>query len=581
MGKIDTTDAAVPSTSLLSSTRPSRRLTTCQTRLMTSSRTLSRSIDYLGDLGAKLRDLQGYGTLARELIQNADDAPASRMSFDIRQDSLVLDNDGVFSSCEDIEAPECLWRANDSVHRCDFHRFRLIGSGDKRLQEGTTGAFGIGFISVYQLTDQPELISAGRHWTLHEERNEADRISVCLGCAECSKSDLPGTRFVFPFARDEETPLRRALRAEPVPENVAERLLEELERSLPVAMLFLKNLSEIGVKYKGSSRLRFERVVDENMLIISEDDSSDDRVWHLLHGNFEAAAADLRAMHPARIEDKRTAEVVVAVPTQGELSAGMLCACLPTEESTGLPFHVNADFFPSNDRKHVILGEDYQSQWNREALSAAARTVARAVPQLTTMLGAERFWDLAFTLNTLYVNVNRDGRDSVWREFWTALEVVLREEAVVFTSNGNWTTAHSGVTILLQQQEADHISVLEDLGIELVAEDLRPYQGTIRSIGVPVFNVETLCSTLKANELDNPVRYDELPPCLTSETGRSALWSEIAILLGRQGTTPIAKRADEERLGGVSLAPVIKMKRYGLANVHLGPTPRLLGSSHL
>ena len=362
---------------------------------------------------------------------------------------------------------------------------------------------------------------------------------------------------MFPFARDEETPLRRALRAEPAPEDVAERLLEELERSLPVTMLFLKNLSEIGITYEGSSRLRLERVVDENTLIISEGDSANDRIWHLLHGNFEDAAADLRARHPARIEDKRTAEVVVAVPIEGELCAGMLCACLPTEESTGLPFHVNADFFPSNDRKHVILGEDYQSQWNREALSTAARTVARSVPQLTTMLGAERFWELASTLNTLYVNVNRDGRDNVWREFWTALEVVLKEEAVVFTSNGNWTTPHSGVTILSQQQEADHISVLEDLGIELVAEDLRPYHSTIRSIGVSLFNVETLCSALKANGLNNPVRYDDLPPSLTSESYRSALWSEIAILLGRQSSNRNAKRADEERLGEVALAPVI------------------------
>ena len=524
---------------------------------MASSTFLSRSIDYLGDLGAKLRDLQGYGTLAHELIQNADDAAASWMSFDIRQDALVLDNDGVFSSCEDIEAPECLRRTNDNTHRCDFHRFRLIGSGDKRLQEGTTGAFGIGFISVYQLTDQPELLSAGRHWTLHEERSEAERIRVCRGCTECSRSGLPGTRFIFPFARDEETLLRRALKAEPVPENVAERLLEELERSLLVAMLFLKNLSEITVRCEGSPRQTFERVVDDNRLIISQGDSADDRVWHLLHGNFEDAASDLRVRHPARIEDKRSAEVVVAVPIQGELSAGMLCACLPTEESTGLPFHVNADFFPSNDRKHVILGEDYQSQWNREALSTAARTVARAVPQLTTTLGAERFWNIASTLNTLYLNVNKDGRDGVWREFWTTLEVVLREEAVLFTSGGNWTTAHSGVAILLQQQEADHISVIEGLGIELVAENLRPYQSTIRSIGVPLFNVETLCATLNANELNQPVRFDDLPPCLTSETGRSALWSEIALLLGRQGSTPNAKRADEERLGGVSLAPVI------------------------
>ena len=42
---------------------------------MSAPQYLSRGIDYLGDLGAKLRDLQGYKTLANELIQNADDVP--------------------------------------------------------------------------------------------------------------------------------------------------------------------------------------------------------------------------------------------------------------------------------------------------------------------------------------------------------------------------------------------------------------------------------------------------------------------------------------------------------------------------
>lgn len=72
---------------------------------------LSRGIDYLGDLGAKLRDLQGYRTLTHELIQNADDAPtASSMSFDVRDDALVVNNDGVFSNCQHVEDAECPWR---------------------------------------------------------------------------------------------------------------------------------------------------------------------------------------------------------------------------------------------------------------------------------------------------------------------------------------------------------------------------------------------------------------------------------------------------------------------------------------
>ena len=204
--------------------------------MMTNRIYLPKSIDYLGNLGAKLRDLKGFSTLAHELIQNADDSSAGWMSFDVQQDALILDNDGVFSDCGAVEASECPW-SGDGIrdHKCDFHRFRLVASGDKRFQEGTTGAFGIGFISVYQLTDRPELISSGRHWILHEEESEDERIEVCLDCSECSQPGLPGTRFIFPFAREELSQLRQALKADPVPEDVAVRLLEELERSLPAA----------------------------------------------------------------------------------------------------------------------------------------------------------------------------------------------------------------------------------------------------------------------------------------------------------------------------------------------------------
>ena len=129
-----------------------------------------------------------------------------------------------------------------------------------------------------------------------------------------------------------------------------------------------------------------------------------------------------------------------------------------------MPFHINADFFPSNDRKHVILGDDYQSQWNREALQAAAIAVGRATPQLTTMLGAERFWHLASSLNLLSQNTARDGRDGVWQRFWEALQKALRKEAVVVTSSGDWISADSGVALLQQREETDNIAVLEGLG---------------------------------------------------------------------------------------------------------------------
>ena len=521
---------------------------------MSKAKFLSRTTDYLGDLGSKLRDLQGYATLSNELIQNADDAPASWMRFNIGRESLILENDGIFTSCNDVEASQCSWRnSSDYGHRCDFHRFRLIGSGDKRLQEGTTGAFGIGFISVYQLTDQPELISAGRHWKLHEERTEDKRIEVCLGCIDYHLHDLPGTRFILPFARDEETILRQALKAEPVPVNIAERLQAELERSLPVAMLFLKNLRTIEVHRDGRPSLHFEREIDNGTLLITSGASRNDRIWHLLYGSFDEAAEKLRRQHSNRIEEKRSTEVVVALDAE-DFSDGLLCACLPTEERPGLPFHVNADFFPSNDRKRIILADDYQSLWNRAALLAAARIVAEATPSLIKMLGAERFWHLVQRLQTL---AGKDSHDKTWTAYWENLQIPLKREAVILTSAGEWTTSRGGVALLQHEGEAANIPVLEGLGIKLVAEDLRSYQTTMRSVGVPYFDIKRLCIALSSLDLKGPVDFTDLPPSLSFREARESLWTQISILLGRQPRNLHEKRANEERLSKVSIAPTV------------------------
>ena len=522
---------------------------------MNSPTFLSRSFDYLGGLSGKLRDLQGYATLASELIQNADDAPATMVAFDVRPDALVVDNDGVFSDCEEVDSEQCPWR-HDGVHdhRCDFHRFRLIGSGDKRHQAGTTGAFGIGFIAVYQLTDQPELISAGRHWILHEERNEEERIEVCSGCTDCKTPDLPGTRIILPYTRDEQSNLRKELRAAPVPDDVTGRLLGELEHSLPVAILFLKNLHTIEIKEGGTCRRKYERAQDGDTLIVSQGASGNDRVWHLIRGSFQDDAVALRRRNPGRIEDKREAEVVVALPDGYGMSTGMLCACLPTQDVPGLPFHINADFFPSNDRKHILLGDDYQGRWNRAALSAAGKAVAEATSQLTQLLGVDRFWGLVFAVYQLF-NTHKDSQDDVWALFWGYLDSALRADAVIPISSGGWSKVSSGVSLLQQNEEASNVKVLEGLGISLVSERLRPYQTILRIIGVPLLDISILCRALRLKGLDRPIKYDDLPDCLASSTGRALLWSEIDVLLRRRASTTPAKKGDEKQLRAVSLAP--------------------------
>ncbi|MDQ3820330.1 MAG: hypothetical protein M3362_21980 [Acidobacteriota bacterium] len=56
-----------------------------------------QTIDYLGFLNAELRGLKGISTLAYELIQNADDAQASEIAFDVSYDALIVENDALFA----------------------------------------------------------------------------------------------------------------------------------------------------------------------------------------------------------------------------------------------------------------------------------------------------------------------------------------------------------------------------------------------------------------------------------------------------------------------------------------------------
>ena len=77
--------------------------------------------------------------------------------------------------------------------------------------------------------------------------------------------------------------------------------------------------------------------------------------------------------------------------------------------------------------------------------------------------------------------------------------------------------------------------------------------------------------------------FDDLPPCLTSTSGREALWAEVAILLARLVSTPHAKRAGEERFRTVSLAPTLDRFLRPCRDVSRGDatTVRLFTSSGL
>ncbi|MEV4542279.1 protein NO VEIN domain-containing protein [Micromonospora echinaurantiaca] len=511
----------------------------------------SRGINYHGNLGRMLRDLTGFATLTFELLQNADDAGATTLRVDITYDALVVFNDAVFSDCGDQDrAPgECLFLA-ERGHRCDFHSFREVAGGDKRDRTDTTGAFGIGFTAVYQVADTAMLVSNGRRWDIDEMQPEERRIM------ESPASDADGTTFILPWARDPNSLFRQATGSAAVAPDGPQRLFDALVGALPTAMLFLRHVRTVELLRDGQTVCGYVRQdADDLREIIGGDEP---RQWLMLHGDFAEAAAALREEFPGKIEDRRRSDVTVAVPLTGDVD-GLLCAYLPTDERSGLPLHVNADFYPESDRRHLIV-DSFHGQWNRLAVRAAARVLANRLPDLAPLLGHEQLWRLIFAAYEA-----RSARpDSGIGAFWEQINRILAASPVMWTTTSEWTTPANAV-FLYSSDEDEAIPVLEQLGLLVMHPDVGAFVRRMpgRS-GARQLSIEILATALQDKGLTGPTSAADLPAAIATRESREILWRELERLLTRTTSSmdrmPLRRTAVVPGMDG-RLWPAEQLKR--------------------
>jgi len=497
---------------------------------------LPRGVDHLGFIEAKLRDLRGFSTLAHEVIQNADDAPeATSIFFDIQDDAFIVDNNGVFTDCGQVGNPVCLWKDDPQKgHLCDFHRFRAVASADKRMEEGTTGAFGIGFIAVYQITDNPELISRGRHWILHDENSEDKRIQVCGGCKKCKATNLPKTRFILPWAADPHSHMRHVLRAEAVSKDDQAHLINELKLKLPVAMIFLKKIDRIEIKQNGEIYKYFERIKEGEQILISDGKKENDQIWNIIEGDFEPSAKALREKNPGKIEKKRSHVVKLALPDK-PVRNGLFCVSLPTEHETDLPFHINADFYPSSDRKKIIFETDYQSQWNYAAIEGAAKALAKSLEILPQLLDHKSLWETLTSIYKVWQEAKAERLHTVFRYFWEKMLPGLRSSPIIYTEQKEWVKPHEAL-LLEKEEEEEALPVFSSIGLKIVHREIRPYMFPFprREMGIEQLDLEHLINAFKDTGLTERKQISSLPKILQDGKGRRVLYEEIVRLLNRQ-----------------------------------------------
>ncbi|KAK4303241.1 hypothetical protein Pmani_024833 [Petrolisthes manimaculis] len=111
-----------------------------------------------------LRQYRDGVAIMKELVQNADDAGATTVSFlyDERQNEDARTR-LLSPQLEQWQGP-ALWAYNDATFtEDDFKNLRKLGGGTKELQSTKIGKFGFGFCSVYNLTDVPSFVSGSSY----------------------------------------------------------------------------------------------------------------------------------------------------------------------------------------------------------------------------------------------------------------------------------------------------------------------------------------------------------------------------------------------------------------------------------
>lgn len=330
-----------------------------------------------------------------ELLQNAEDAGASSVHFTLEPDRIVFEHDGRPFDRNDIEG--------------------ITGIGNTtKLDDGhKIGCFGIGFKSVYVVTDRPEVHSMieGKPLAFAIEDLVIPRMIE-------ARHGASTTQIVLPLRTD---------KAEIAVTRAREGLIASGARSL----LFLQNIRKLEWSENGARG--WVSVDDEPGAIRTirsgRHDGASQRERFLILGQ----AVEHR-------EDRKQYEVKAALRLNdgGELvpeaAPTRLMVFFETQENTGLHFLIHGPFQLTDNRANIKLDDD----WNSELIGAIANMVADALPDLRERgLIKRAFLDLLPNLT--------DELPEVFAPILMAIVAKFQAEALIPAHGGGFATTPAAI----------------------------------------------------------------------------------------------------------------------------------------
>jgi transglutaminase-like putative cysteine protease len=311
----------------------------------TVKRTVELALDALAHAPKSISQANAETLLARrvyanrghfffELLQNADDARATRWSARLGRDHIVVRNDGAPFSFRDVVG--------------------LLSIGQTTKEQEQIGFFGVGFKSIYEVCERPRVHSGPFDF-------EIAHVSIPrLLTVRPAEADGQDTVLVLPLREEVD----------------ADALLARARAMPPETLLTLPHVREVAVEGSDGASWAWTKERGGDMVTLRRADSEEARRYRCVERRvrFEGQREEGRSRDSPVLVAVAVSEGGTPAPPPG----ATLFAFLPTSEHTGLRTLVHARFDVTLDRERLEQG----SPWNATLLTEAGRGVADAVMKL-------------------------------------------------------------------------------------------------------------------------------------------------------------------------------------------------------
>ncbi|KJA15458.1 hypothetical protein HYPSUDRAFT_172585 [Hypholoma sublateritium FD-334 SS-4] len=333
--------------------------------------------------------------LLREILQNSDDAQASKQIFALDRrthPSALLLHPNLAST----QGPALLAYNDAKFNETDWSALQTTYESSKVDDSSKIGKYGVGFRSVFHITDCPQIVSgstfamfdplkaftdsAGRRDDLrHTMANSPDHLTSFSGLpvpipSLSNPNEFDGTVIRCPLRSKASDISSKLVR----PADIAHLFHEFVSEEIGICLLFLRHIRHIeiyDVNERGETTVVADLTISRSLPILFEDDKVEtytaivkmrtrdqakEKSWRILHSRSDQQEI-IQLLGKDDIREtlkkhKLLPDIGIAIPTSITTEReifGRLFTFLPLPLPTNFPAHIHAYFALSQSRQNL------------------------------------------------------------------------------------------------------------------------------------------------------------------------------------------------------------------------------------